>query len=178
MRPKCSSLSIRLKAMFDVSQTLQKHLQCKAWWCQHYAVLCFSAANTGRLPRLKWMQIIQRNLRGKAPQWQVSCRLHQNTRDYEAEHKAKDTQVNIQEWPSPDLNSVENLWLDLKNTVHSNLTETRAVLQRKFCCFSLFYINGNCISLHFVLFRQNKISSWSPGWKIFFFAIYGHFRNV
>lgn len=89
------------------------------------------------------MQIIQRNPRGKAPQWQVSCTLQQNTRDYEAEHKAKDT---------------------LRN-------------ESSFAVF-LFYINGNCISLHFVLFRQNKISSWSPGWKRFFCYLWSFHKHI
>ena len=31
----------------------------------------------------------------------------------------KDNKVNVLEWPSPDLNPIKNLWLDLKRAVHS-----------------------------------------------------------
>lgn len=83
----------------------------------------------------KYIQILEENLRPSARQLKLG-RSFLFQQDNDPKHSAKtttkwfqDKKVNVFEWPSqsPDLNPIENLWMDLKRAVHSrspkNLTE-------------------------------------------------------
>lgn len=103
---------------------------------------CFSAAGPGRLVKIegrmnaaKYTEILGDNLIQSARELRLGRRFIFQ-QDNDPKHTAKATQewlkknqVNVLEWPSqsPDLNPIENLWLDLKRAVHAryprNLTE-------------------------------------------------------
>ncbi|KAG2463360.1 TCB1 transposase, partial [Polypterus senegalus] len=108
---------------------------------------CFSAAGTGRLVRIKgkitaamYRDILDENLLQSA----IDLRLGRRficQQDNNPKHTAKiskewlqDNSVNVLEWPSqsPDLNSIEHLWRDLKMAVHRRFPSNLMELER--CC--------------------------------------------
>ena len=102
----------------------------------------FSSAGTGKLVRIegmmdgaKYREILERNLFQSSRDLRLGRRFTFQ-QDNDPKHTAKATlkwfkgkHLHVLEWPSlnPDLNSIENLWYDLKMAVHqrnpSNLKE-------------------------------------------------------
>lgn len=85
----------------------------------------------------KYKQILEKNLRPSARQLKMD-RWFNFQHDNDLKHTAKETtqwlkdrKVNVLEWPihCPDLNPIENLWMDLKTAVNclspQNLTELK-----------------------------------------------------
>ena len=103
---------------------------------------CFSSAGTGALVKIdgkmdgaKYRKILEENLLPSARKLKLG-RKFTFQHDNDPKHTAKATRgwlrnkkINVLEWPNqiPDLNPIENLWHDLKITVHQhspcNLTE-------------------------------------------------------
>ncbi|KAG2466723.1 TCB1 transposase, partial [Polypterus senegalus] len=108
---------------------------------------CFSAAETGRLVRIKgkmtaamYRDILDENLLQSALDLRLG-RLFIFQQDNNPKHTAKiskewlqDNSVNVLEWPSqsPDLNPIEHLWRDLKMTVYRRFPSNLMKLVR--CC--------------------------------------------
>ncbi|KAG2462272.1 TCB1 transposase, partial [Polypterus senegalus] len=108
---------------------------------------CFSAAGTGRLVRRKgkmtaamYREILDENLLQSALDLRLGRRFIFQ-QDNDPKHTAKiskerlqDNFVNVLEWPiqSPDLNSIEHLWRDLKMAVHQHFPSNLMELER--CC--------------------------------------------
>ena len=103
---------------------------------------CFFSAGTGQLVRIegkmdaaKYTHILKENLRPSPRQLRMGRSFafqHDNNPKHTAKRTKqwlKDRMVNILEWQSqsPDLNTIENMWIDLKRAVHrhslQNLTK-------------------------------------------------------
>ncbi len=111
---------------------------------------CFSAAGTGRLVAIegkmnaaKYRDILDENLLQSAQDLRLGRRFTFQ-QDNDPKHTAKimkewlhNNSVTVLEWPSqsPDLNSIEHLWRDLKMAVHqrlpSNLTELERICKEE-----------------------------------------------
>ncbi|KAG2466986.1 TCB1 transposase, partial [Polypterus senegalus] len=108
---------------------------------------CFSAAETGRLVRIKgkmtaamYRDILDENLLHSALDLRLG-RWFIFQQDNDPKHTAKksnewfqDNSVNVLVWPiqSPDLNPIEHLWRDLKMAVHRCFPSNLMELER--CC--------------------------------------------
>ncbi len=132
------------------SSPVQYSPNSEAWWWQHHAVGCFSAAGTGRLVAIegkmnaaKYRDILDENLLQSAQDLRLGRRFTFQ-QDNDPKHTAKITKewlhnnsVTVLEWPSqsPDLNPIEHLWRDLKMAVHqrlpSNLTELERICKEE-----------------------------------------------
>ncbi|KAG2465666.1 TCB1 transposase, partial [Polypterus senegalus] len=107
----------------------------------------FSAAGTGRLVRIKgkmttamYRDILDEDLLQSTLDLRLGRRFIFQ-QDNDPKHTAKlpkewlqDNSVNVLEWPSqsPDLNSIEHLWRDLKMAVHRRFPSNLMELER--CC--------------------------------------------
>lgn len=112
--------------------------------------VCFSAAGTGRLVRIEgkmnganYREILDENLLQSAQDLRLMRRFTFQ-QDNDAKHTAKTTQewlrdksLNVLDCPSqsPDLNSIEHLWRDLKIAVQqhapSNLTKLEKICREE-----------------------------------------------
>ena len=108
---------------------------------------CFSSAGTGKLVRIEGLMDgtkYRESLEGNLFQSSRDFRLGQRfpfQQDIDPKHTAKATlewfkgkHLHVLEWPSqiPDLNPIENLWYDLKITVHQRNSSNLKQLE-KFC---------------------------------------------
>ncbi len=115
----------------------------EAWWWQHHAVGCFSAAGTGRLVAIegkmnaaKYRDILDENLLQSAQDLRLGRRFTFQ-QDNDPKHTAKITKewlhnnsVTLNGPARDDLNPIEHLWRDLKMAVHQHLPSNLTELER------------------------------------------------
>ncbi|XP_061637270.1 LIM domain kinase 1a isoform X3 [Phyllopteryx taeniolatus] len=140
-KPLLSARHMKARMEFAWKKTPEGLLRCpnsEAWWWQHHAEGCFSAAGTGRLVaiegNLECGQVLDENILRS-----VLGRRFTFQQDSDTKHTAKimewlqNNAVTVLEWSShsPDLNPIDHHWRDLKMAAHqcspSNLTELERI---------------------------------------------------